>query len=65
MKFKFPRQILKNHSSIKFYENQSSESQIVPWELMDRRTEGQTDMTELTVAVRNFENAPKMYLSRL
>ena len=25
----------------------------------DRRTDGQTDMTKLTVAVRNFANAPK------
>jgi len=25
----------------------------------DRRTDGQTDMTKLTVTFRNFENAPK------
>ena len=28
----------------------------------DWRTDGQTDMTWLTVAFRNFANAPKMYV---
>jgi len=31
----------------------------------DRQTERQTDMTELTVAFRNFVNAPKISYRRL
>jgi hypothetical protein len=27
----------------------------------DRRTDGRTHMTKLTVALRNFSNAPKIY----
>ena len=40
---------------IKFHENPSSESSIVPCGHTDERT----DMTKLIVAFRNFVNAPK------
>ena len=40
---------------MKFLENQSTASGVVPC----GRTEGRTDMTKLTAAVRNFANAPK------
>ena len=50
-KFDFSLQIffLKS-SNIKFYENPSSESRVVPC----GRTDGRTDMTQLIVAFRNF-----------
>ena len=40
---------------MKFHENLSSESPVVPY----GRTKGQTYMTKLIVAFRNFENVPK------
>jgi hypothetical protein len=52
MKLEFSRQVF-----IMFHENLSSGS-----ELFDagRRTDGQTAMTKLIVAFRNFVNAPKI-----
>ena len=41
--------------NMKFHENLSSESPVVPY----GRTKGQTYMTKLIVAFRNFENVPK------
>jgi len=53
MKFKFSRQILekKKHSNIKFHENPSSGSRIVPC--------GRTDIKKLKRPFRNFAKAPK------
>jgi hypothetical protein len=51
MKFEFPLQIFEKGSDIKFYQNPSNGSRIFPC--------GQTDMTKLIVAFRNFANAPK------
>jgi hypothetical protein len=51
MKLEFSRQFLKKYSDIKLNENPSSRSRVIPY--------GQTDMTKLIVAVRNFANAPK------
>jgi hypothetical protein len=42
-------------SNIKFHENASSDSRVVP----HGQTDIQTDMTKLTVVFRNFANAPK------
>jgi hypothetical protein len=51
----FYRQSLENYSSTKYHENPSSWSRVVPcW-----RRDGQTDMTKLIGAFRNFANAPK------
>jgi hypothetical protein len=50
-KLEFSWHIFQKYSSIIFYENSSSVSQVV--------TRGQTGMTKLTVAFRNFANAPK------
>jgi hypothetical protein len=55
MKLEFSGQILKNYSDIKFYENSSIGSRVVPWGQTDRRT----DMTKLINAFRNFANTPK------
>ena len=54
------RQILKKKSkNVKFHENPSSVSRIVPCGQKDGRTDGRTDMTKLIVDFRNFANAPK------
>jgi hypothetical protein len=42
-------------SNIKFHQSPSSWSRVVPC----GRTDGHTDMTKLTIAFRNFANAPK------
>jgi len=59
MKGEFSRRILEKYSNIKFHENLSSGSQIVPWGHKDTRTQGQTDMTKVIIAVRNFAKEPK------
>jgi hypothetical protein len=41
--------------NIKFYQNPSSGSRVVPC----GQTDGENDMTKLTVVVRKFANAPK------
>jgi hypothetical protein len=50
MKCEFSRQIFEKNLNIKFYQNPSSGSRVVSY--------GQTDMTKLVVACRNFANAP-------
>jgi hypothetical protein len=47
--------VSKKYSNIRFYENPSSGSQVIPC----RRTDRRTDMTKLIVAFCNFANAPK------
>jgi hypothetical protein len=53
----------KKSSNIKFHENMSSGSLVVPCGRTDgrtdRQTDRQTDMKKLIVAFRNFANAPK------
>ena len=51
MKLEFSRQIIENHSNIKFRENPFIGSRVVPC--------GRTDITKLIVAFRNFTNVPK------
>jgi len=55
MKLEFSRQSFEKYSSIRFHENPSSGSPVVPYRQTDRRTH----MTKLIVAFRNFVNAPK------
>jgi len=50
MKLEYSRYILETNSNIKFHENPTSESQVVPYGLKDV----QTDMTKLNVAFRSF-----------
>jgi hypothetical protein len=49
MKLEFSRQIFEKFSTIKIHENPSSGSRVVP--------RGQTDMTKLMAAFRNFAQA--------
>ena len=56
MNLEFFRQIFGKYSNTKFYGNPISGSRVVPCGTTDRRT----DMTKLTVAFRNFVNAPKI-----
>jgi hypothetical protein len=51
MKLEFSWQIFEESPNIKFYQNPSSGSRFVPC--------GQTDLTKLILAFRNFSNAPK------
>ena len=57
IKLEFSPQILEKYSNIKFHENPSSGSRVVPL----GRANGRTDMTMLTVAYRNFAKEPKSY----
>jgi hypothetical protein len=51
MKVEFSRQISEKVLNIKFHQNSPTGSRVVPC--------GQTDITKLTVAFRNFANAPQ------
>jgi len=55
MKLEFSQRIFEKSSNIKFHENPSSGSGVVPWGQMD----GRADTTKLIVAFRSFANAPK------
>jgi hypothetical protein len=56
MKLELSLKISEKFSNIKFHENPSSGSRVFH---VDGRTDGQTNMTKLIVAFRNFANAPK------
>jgi len=49
----------KKRSNIKFHQNLFSGNEVVKFELMDKRTDRQTDTTKLIVAFRSFANSPK------
>jgi len=51
MKLEFSRQIFEKYSNIKFHDNPSSGSRVVPCR--------PTDITQPTVALRNFADTPK------
>jgi len=63
MKLEFSQQIFQSLSDIKFHENPSSGSRVVPCGQIegqaDGRTDRRTDMMKLIFAFRNFANAPK------
>jgi len=59
MKLDFSRHIFEKYSNVKYYENPSSGSRVVPCGQMDERIDGQTDMTKPIVAFRNFAKAPE------
>jgi hypothetical protein len=60
MKLEFSRQSFEKSSNIKFHESPPSGAPGVPRGRTYRRTDGQTDMTNLIVDFRNFVNAPKI-----
>jgi len=56
----FSRQIFeKKNSNIKFHENPSSGSRVVPCRPTDRQIDEGADITKLIIAIRNYSNAPK------
>jgi hypothetical protein len=59
MKLEISGQILEESLNIKFHENASSGSRVVPCVRTGGWTGGWTDMAKLIVAFRNFTNAPK------
>ena len=54
MKTGFPRQTFEQYSNIKFNENPSGGSRVVP-----SGQDGQNDEANTVIAFRNFANAPK------
>jgi len=61
MKLEFSRQIFTKYSNIKFHENPSSGSRVIPCRQTDDQPDTWTDMMTLTVAFRNSAIAPKNY----
>jgi hypothetical protein len=57
-KLEFSRLVFEKYSNIKFHENLSSGSRVVPCGQTDGWMDGQTDMTKLVVAYRSFAKAP-------
>jgi len=57
MNHEFSQQSFEKYSNIIFHEYLSIGSRVTP----HGRTDGQTDMTKLIVAFRNFVNSPKNY----
>jgi len=58
MKLKFSLQIFEKYSTIKFHKNPSVIAELLH---ADRLTDGQTSVTKLIVAVRNFSTASNKY----
>jgi len=59
-KIEFSRQFFRKFSNIKFHENSSSASGVVPW----GQTDGQTYMKKLILAFRNFRKPLKVHFWR-
>jgi hypothetical protein len=59
MKLEFSPQIFEKFSNIKFYKNPSNWSRVVPCGWTEAQTDGQTNLTKLLVAFRNFAKAAK------
>ena len=64
MKLEFSKQIFEKSSNIKFNENLSSGSRVVPYGQTNGRTDGRTGIMKLIGAFRNFANAPKNVIMR-
>jgi len=54
MNLEFSQQIFEKYPNIKRHDNPSTGSRVIPC----GQTDGQTDMTKLTVAFRHFVKAP-------
>jgi len=57
MKLEFSLQIVEKYSRMKFHENPSIGSRVVPCRQTGGRTDRQTVISNITVAFRNFANA--------
>jgi hypothetical protein len=57
MKLEFSRTMFEKPSNVKFNENPSIGSRVVPF--------GRRDMTKLIVALRNLANAPKTFAGKV
>jgi hypothetical protein len=57
MKFEFSGQVFEKHLNIKFNDNSSSASRVIP----SGRTDGRAGMTKLVATFWNFANAPKTH----
>jgi hypothetical protein len=57
MMLQFSRKIFEKYSYAKFHEIRRVGAQLLH---VDGRTYGQTDMTKLIVAIRNYAHAPKI-----
>ena len=55
MKLYFSLQFFEKYPDVKFHENPSSGSRVVPY----GKPDGRTDLTKLIVALSKFANAPK------
>ena len=55
MQYEFSGQVFEKRSNIKFHQDPSIGCRVIPC----GQTDGQTDMTKLIVAFRNFANAHK------
>ena len=55
MEIEISGHIFEKYSNIEFHEKPSNGNRVIPY----GRTDGQTDMTKLLVAFRNFANVPK------
>jgi len=70
MKLEFSEQIFENSWNVKFHENPSSESYVVPHRQIDkdgwtdRQAGRHTDITKLLVTFPNFADVPNNNLSR-
>jgi hypothetical protein len=65
MELKISQQILENYTDIKFHENPSSGSRIVPWGRTDGWIDRQTDIKQLIVAFSNFATAPLKFFKEI
>ena len=59
MKLEFSRQIFENCSNVKYYENTSSGSRVIPCGRVNRQTGQAGGMTKLRVAFSNFKKVKK------
>jgi hypothetical protein len=59
MKPELAQKIFEKSPNIKFYENPSSGSRVVPRGRTDEQTNGRIEVTKPIDAFRNFVNAPK------
>ena len=63
IKLEFYKKNFYKYSHVKFHKNLSIGGRFFPCGRVDRRRDGQTNMTKLIVTFRNFTEVPKMQLN--